>query len=314
LAESSAPAEIAVHFLNVGQGDCTLVVFPDGKNLLVDCGTAGGGFDTAAVRAYLRSNLATAAPKIDLLVITHPDKDHYNRLEAVLGSRANPHIVVEKVMFSGSTTEYDVDDTDAWLESFPADRRVVVTGDEYNTYPARALPGFDNVKVLAANVQASDSPPNARSIVLKITHGQFDVMLAGDATHNTDSEILDLYAGPRRAFLDVEIWKAAHHGSIATATKTSDWAKAVMPEAVIYSSSRTNGFGHPAIALAELFKPFTQSAPDHPVLFKRGGSAVLEDAEVEAYRTEAMYMTAINGNIVVRSSGTPAFVTTFGQN
>ena len=70
---------LEIHFINVGQGDCTFVSCPDGENVLIDCGTSGGG-DGALARQYLQKVLGTTTVDIDTLVVTHPDKDHYNLL------------------------------------------------------------------------------------------------------------------------------------------------------------------------------------------------------------------------------------------
>lgn len=296
--------ELEVHFINVGQGDCTLVVFPSGKRLLVDCGSVGGGFDADRVREYIKGHLDPTNPRIDLLLITHPDQDHYNKLPELLGEVDDPLIKVSKVMYSGSKSEYDVAGMDTWLDSIPASRRIVITADNYNVYPAKKLPGFasDGVVILAANVDSDYSSANARSIVLKISLGEFDVMLAGDATRDTDEAILDLYQNNLDE-LDVEIWKAAHHGAFATATKTSVWADAVKPEVVVFSCLWEKKFGHPNRNLAALFKDHTIAADDHPIRMWESKNKESTETETKPYRTEAMYQTSANGDIVIKSTG-----------
>ena len=66
---------LEIHFIKVGQGDCTLVKTPNGKSILVDCGSIGGLFDEHRVKQYI-DNVLGANPEIDLLVVTHPDGDH----------------------------------------------------------------------------------------------------------------------------------------------------------------------------------------------------------------------------------------------
>lgn len=302
----SAGTGLVLTFINVGQGDCTLVEFPNGKRLLVDCGSTDGPFDADRIRTAIKSRLNSANPKIDLLVITHPDADHYNKLVQVLGPASSPLIRVEKILHVGTPAEHNEAGTTAWLNSFPSNRRMAITDQSYNVAPARPLPGFEDsgAVILAANVTATASAKNARSIVVKVTHGTFDAMITGDATSATDRKILDLYPGASRTFLDVEVWKAAHHGSWATATQSATWASAVKPEAVIYSCSSTNGYGHPNIRLAQTFAPHTETAADHDVSFFTGMNAAATSAQNQPFRTEAMYSTSSNGNIVIRSNGT----------
>lgn len=317
LTHAPAPAagELVISFINVGQGDCTLVEFPNGKRLLVDCGSTDGPFDADRVRTAIRSRLNSADPRIDLLVITHPDADHYNKLVQVLGPSGSPLIRVEKILHVGTPAEHNEAGTTAWLNSFPSSRRTAITDQSYNVAPARPLPGLEDsgAVILAANVTATASAKNARSIVVKVTHGTFDAMITGDATSATDRRILDLYPGASRTFLDVEVWKAAHHGSWATATQSATWANAAKPEAVIYSCSSTNGYGHPNIRLAQTFAPHTQAAADHSVSFFTGMNAPATAAQNQPFRTEAMYSTSTNGTIVVRSNGT-TWATTLERN
>jgi competence protein ComEC len=313
LRRESASGKLSLYFIDVGQGDCTLVIFPDGKRLLVDCGSTNGVFSATRVRNLIKSKLDPQSPRIDLLVITHPDKDHYNKLEEVLGSVSNPQIAVAKVMFSGNSTEYGEDGTDEWLESFPASRQVRISDQSYNHYPAKPLPGFTGAVVLAANVPASFSVSNTRSIVIKVTHINFSAMLAGDATKDTDKKILELYPGAQAKFLDVDVWKAAHHGSWATATHSSKWADVVKPETVVYSASDTNTYGHPNIHLAEEFSSYTTAAPDHNITLWEGQNDPATAAAIKPYRKEAMYLTATNGDITIVSDGVAPPTITFSK-
>ena len=63
--------EFSVHFLYVGNGDCTLIHFPDGKNMLIDCGAA-----QSEITDYVRNCILSAGGKVDFLVLTHPDSEH----------------------------------------------------------------------------------------------------------------------------------------------------------------------------------------------------------------------------------------------
>lgn len=302
------PKELQVHFIDVGQGDCTLVLLPSGKRLLVDCGSAGKGLSALAVRHYIKSVLPADDPSIDVLVITHADKDHYNLCSRVLGSPDAPEIRVGKVIVTDSIEAHSVSGTTDWLRGFDDNDVLIITDDSFNDGPVRRLPFLNeqSVSVLAANVKG-DGKSNHRSIVLKITHGDFDLMLAGDATSATDLVILDRF-NERLPFLDVELWKAAHHGAWATATQTRRWADVIKPEIVVYSSSFTNGFGHPSLDLAQLVRPYAIKADRHTVRFRRGGGDKEDHIEDKPFETLAHFLTSTNGTIVVTNWGDPAVV------
>ena len=80
----SSADEVNSHFIDVGQGDCTLVQSPNGWNLLIDDGILGSG-DRNRVREYIRTELGEA-PRVDVLVVTHPDQDNYRQCQRVYRS------------------------------------------------------------------------------------------------------------------------------------------------------------------------------------------------------------------------------------
>ena len=69
---SAQEGELRVHFLDVGQGDCTLVELPDGKVMLIDGGDGSG----ASNKNLLRHLNALKIEVIDYLIVTHTDADH----------------------------------------------------------------------------------------------------------------------------------------------------------------------------------------------------------------------------------------------
>lgn len=73
--------ELQVHFLDVGQGDSILILFPDGKDMLIDCGTTRGG-SWEAVDEYMDDYVTDG--QLDYLMLTHTDKDHVGYLPDVV--------------------------------------------------------------------------------------------------------------------------------------------------------------------------------------------------------------------------------------
>lgn len=72
--------EMRVHFIDVGQGDCTVIEFPDGKVMMVDGGD-GSSAATGGILAYCR---ALGVDTFDCILLTHPDTDHAGGLAAVI--------------------------------------------------------------------------------------------------------------------------------------------------------------------------------------------------------------------------------------
>ena len=91
------PAELKVHFLDVGQGDSILIQFPDGRNMLVD---AGGNDDASKVVSYLKK---TDVKRLDYLIGTHPHEDHIGSLDTVINSFQIGEVIMPKVTHTTRT-------------------------------------------------------------------------------------------------------------------------------------------------------------------------------------------------------------------
>jgi beta-lactamase superfamily II metal-dependent hydrolase len=78
---------LTVWCLDVGQGDCTLIKTPGGKHIMIDCGSLSStsDIDPKTIRDAVRSFFTAA--RIDILIQTHPDEDHHNRILEVLKPR-----------------------------------------------------------------------------------------------------------------------------------------------------------------------------------------------------------------------------------
>ena len=74
--------ELQVHFMDVGQGDSILILFPDGKDMLIDCGNKSTGYDFDVTADYLESYLPDG--KLDYLMLTHSDEDHVEYMSDIL--------------------------------------------------------------------------------------------------------------------------------------------------------------------------------------------------------------------------------------
>lgn len=295
-------AELEVHFINVGQGDCTLIQCPNGRNVLIDCGSSGKG-DKERVRSYLLAELGSN-PTIDVLVITHPDRDHYNFLPHVLAE-----VKVKKIVLTDDDEKYAQDGTAEWLGEFAASKKVRLGKDHFDEQDAPSGlfgAGETKFRVLASFVTGSTKKKkrNANSIVLMVSLDEFDVLLTGDATKVTEDKIIDRYDD---GWLDVEVLKIGHHGSLTTST-SARWAMVTKPEVAVVSCSYSNGFKHPHSEVVKRLIGFTLEEPkghefrwavdpdgDGPL------KAVLKD--LDGFK-EAVYTTARNGDVVVRSDGT----------
>jgi len=182
------PDALTVRFLDVGQGDATLVQHPDGTAILFD-----GGPPEAGVARLLRR---AGVERLALVVATHASRDHHGGLAAVLAERP-----VDLLLDGGDGTRD------------PAFRALLRSARERGvpTRPAAApltlRVGALVVRILSPPPRPPGPPPedpNPRAVVAIVSAGEFDLMLSADA----ESEALLPLALP-----DVDAMKVPHHGS-----------------------------------------------------------------------------------------------------
>jgi competence protein ComEC len=188
LAPPRPPGRLTVRFLDVGQGDATLIQHPDGTAILFDGGPPEAGVERLLRKAGVR--------RLALVVATHASRDHHGGLAAVLDDFS-----VGLLLDGGDGT------------GNPSFREVLSAAKErgVRTVPAvaplRLRAGGLTVQVLSPPPRRAGPPPedpNPRAVVAVVSAGAFDLLLSADAESETLAP-LDLP--------EVEAMKVPHHGS-----------------------------------------------------------------------------------------------------
>lgn len=247
--------------MDAGQGDATLLVFPDKSLVLVDCGCLmNRGAVRGEIAAVLDFYLADA-PGMELraLVLTHPDSDHYNLIQQLIIDRKVP---VGMIFVGGDVDDYA--DIKRWIKTQrwqPFGRfHVTDTVQKELSFHGGAPASTVTVRVLAANAGAtmSKAHANENSIVLLVTYLDVNIFLMGDSTESTEKlilETLDTPAGiaPSRLqmLLDKKrtVLKVGHHGS--DTSSSNDWLKRIRPE-LAFISSDTKSFNGRSLPRKEI--------------------------------------------------------------
>ena len=294
-ATASLTGELEIHCLDVDQGDCTLVVCPNGFSVLIDCGSfTDGPAMVNRTKAYLSEHLP--GDEIDVVLITHPDADHYQLLPEVLAD-----FQINKLLHVGTASEHGVNDVDAWIDGLASVVEIIEAHElDSEDSPSDLFDSGDvEFHIIAADVEGSFSEKNARSIVVRIDHDEFEAILTGDATFETEEEIVLGYSSK---FLDVELLKIGHHGSSFTST-SSGWVEMLRPQTAIVSAGFNSPFDHPRQSVIERVAESTvQGAPPHFMRWgvRQGGNTFLQTV---ADYDEAIFNTGSNGHIVITTDG-----------
>ncbi len=221
----NAPRNLSVSFLDVGQGDAILIQTPHGSKVLIDAGA------NAQVLRSLQKELNFFDRSIDVVIATHPDKDHIGGMPSVF-ERYEVRAFIENGM------KHDTNQTAAL--------RAAVSYE--NLTPIIAKRGMEIfldegviLSVLYPYQESLDSiETNDASIVLKLTHGENTFLFTGDLTSVYEAQLVAL-DGEK---LDSDVLKAGHHGSKYSTDAL--FLSLVTPEYLIISAGKENEYGHPA--------------------------------------------------------------------
>lgn len=220
---------LEVHLIDVGQGDAIALRTPAGRWVLVDAGRSWSSGDAgrATVIPYLRRR----GGELALFVLTHPHADHVGGAASVIDG-LRPRAVRDAAFVAGS----------------PGYAAMLRAAAGRGSAWARVRPGerleFDGVQLefLAPDSAwtAALDDPNEASTILRVQYGGRSVLLTGDAEHRLEEWLL----ANRRAALDVDVLKAAHHGSSTSSGEA--FLEAVTPRIALVSVGRDNSYGHPS--------------------------------------------------------------------
>lgn len=219
-----------VTFLDVGQGDATLVRFPWGATMLVDAGGSPSEAFDVGDRVVAPTLRHLGIRRLDTLVLSHGDGDH----------------VAGAVSIANAFRPFDV-----W-EGVPVPRSPLLqsvrlaadaVGARWTSMQRADETSIDGVRVVVHHPTRPDwerqDPRNDDSIVLELRWRDVSIILPGDISRAVEAEI-----GPRFETAPLRVLKAAHHGSASSSSER--WLSQLRPTAAVVSAGRYNTFGHPA--------------------------------------------------------------------
>jgi competence protein ComEC len=227
-----------VVFLDVGQGDATLIQPAGGRPLLVDTGGVPGGSFDVGRRVTLPASWAFGVRRLGGLVLTHGDPDHIGGARAILralspsevwdGVPVPSHEPLQRLRAAAARARIP------WVERRAG--QTLTEGAVTLSVLNPPEPDWERQKVR-----------NDDSIVLEVRVGAVALILPGDITRTVEPAVL---AGFQPA--PIVIVKAPHHGSAGSSSQA--FVDATRPAAVIFSAGRRNPFGHPAPVVVERYK------------------------------------------------------------
>ena len=210
-----------VSFIDVGQGDCTIVM-SEGKTMLVDCGE----YDPQnKVVEELRQLGVT---KLDYIVVTHPHSDHMGKMADVLKSFDTDKFIMPKVPDNLVPTSVSYEKMLKQIKQ----KGMKITRAEDTEFSL----GRCTVRIFAPQKKYENL--NNYSVLVKITDGENSFLVTGDCEQEEEKEFIS-----RNCDLSSKVLKVAHHGSYTSSS--AQFLDRVAPRYAVISCGKDNKYGHP---------------------------------------------------------------------
>lgn len=221
VVSNSMQQHTTVHFIDVGQGDCSLIV-SGGEAVLMDAGLTA---TADQVIDYLREAGVT---RLTAAVGTHPHEDHIGGMAAVLEAFPTDvlYLPAQTALTATYTSMLDAAEQTGVSVQVPSPGQVLTFGNQAALTFLAPTPDdtFDNA--------------NNYSIISMLAADDFRVLFTGDAEAQAEEAVL-----ASGADLSCDVLKVGHHGSDTSSTNA--FLDAVSPKIAVISCAKYNDYGHP---------------------------------------------------------------------
>lgn len=217
---SKPEGTLEVHYIDVGQGDATLIKCGS-HAMLIDGGNNNKG---TTVQLYLKKQ---GVESLDYVIGTHPDADHIGGLDVIVYKYNCEKVIMPD--YEKDTRTYQE------LVDVIHDKNMKITypvvGEQY------AL-GEAKFTIIAPNSNSYGGNANDYSVAILLEYGKNRFLFTGDAEEASETEMLS-----NGIELSADVYKVAHHGSRSASTQ--EFLNAVRPKYAVISCGEGNSYGHP---------------------------------------------------------------------
>ena len=224
---------VEIYFLDVGQGDSTIIRTAKNKTIVIDGGEGEkSGFDYGK-NVLFPFLINKGVRKIDFLIFSHFDSDHCGGLIYLL-----ENIKVEKILIG---KQFEKNENFEYIVNLANKKHIKIidlqAGNKINIEKNSSL------EILWPSVaeKISENAINNNSLVCKFVYKNFSMLLTGDIESIAEEKLLGKYKNTNR--LNANILKIAHHGSKTSSIQ--EFLNEVNPKIALIGVGRKNKFGHP---------------------------------------------------------------------
>lgn len=225
---------LKIHFVDVGQGDCTVITTTSRRNIVIDTGEK----ENVVVKYLLDRKIKN----VDFLIISHFDSDHCKNASDIIENLKVHNLIISKQ--AEKNREFET------IIQKAKEKNVTITmvkaGDVIN------IDKYTNIRILWPEKSLiEENPLNNNSIVAKFEYRNFSILFTGDIEKVAENQIVSRY---NYKILESTILKVAHHGSKTSSTE--EFIKTVKPKISVIGVGENNKFGHPNNSVIETLKDY----------------------------------------------------------
>lgn len=227
---------LQIHYLDIGQGDATLIITPENQKILIDTGPIGN------LNQKFKEYVSYFEKEIDLLILTHPDSDHIGGIFDVLKIFEIKEMVLSQNIHQNA-------DFQRLLQIIKSKNIPTLFANQNTDLRIGKNVFIDFLYPFKNSSNQEQNSFSNSSLVLKILYGQQSFLFTGDAEIKQE-KLITL----SQQNIKADIYQAGHHGS-KTSSSTS-FLQAIQPKITIVSAAKDNSFGHPHQEILDRFKSF----------------------------------------------------------
>lgn len=267
------PKNLKIHFIDVGQGDSSLIITPQRKTILIDGGGSSNSDFDVGKSTLIPYILDRGFTKIDIVIISHFDQDHVGAILTLLQELRVGRVYISKQAENSENYEKFlkiISEKNIKVYEVMAGNKIYI---EKNLYLDILWPTENLISTNALNNNA---------MVFNLHYKKFSMLFTGDIEEASEKEILKLYS-KNKYLLKANILKVAHHGS--KTSSTSEFINVVNPKIAVIGVGKNNKFGHPNENVLERLKQLGCK------VFRTdlGGEISIEVNRSSKYRTISIY-------------------------
>ncbi len=214
---------LKVSFLDVGQGDAIFIQTPSKKQILIDSGIG------AQVLSELGQVMMPWDRTLDMVIATHPDKDHIGGFPDIF-----QNYTVASVVDTGFDTDKDI------ARMYRS--AVLEEGSKYVqvNYPETVALDDGVTLYFLRSVPFEELNTNEGSLAIRLDYGETSFLFTGDAGIGVEFDLIK----NQYQQLDVDVLKLGHHGSKTSSSEL--FLRATTPNMAVISAGINNSYGHPS--------------------------------------------------------------------